>query len=52
VRASGSASVSVSASVQCEHEHTVIIDSLLDLHVHGDDTKGFTIVNNTTALGL
>jgi hypothetical protein len=45
-------SASVSASVQCEHEHIVIIDSLLDLHAHGGDTDGPTIVNNTTALGL
>jgi hypothetical protein len=40
-------------SVECEHEHIVIIDSLLDLHAHGGgDTDGRTIVNNTTALGL
>jgi hypothetical protein len=31
-------SASVSASVECEHEHIVIIDSLLDLHEHGGDT--------------
>ena len=45
-------SASVSASVECEHEHIVIIDSLLDLHEHGGDTGGPTIVSNTTALGL
>jgi hypothetical protein len=42
----------VSASVECEHEHIVIIDSLLDLHGHGGDTDGPTIVSNTTALTL
>jgi hypothetical protein len=42
----------VSASVECEHEHIVIIDSLLDLHGHGGDTDGPTIVGNTTALTL
>jgi hypothetical protein len=42
----------VIASVECEHEHIVIIDSLLDLHAHGGDTDGPTIVNHTTALGL
>jgi len=45
-------SSSVSASVECEHEHIVIIGSLLDLHEHGGDTDGPTILNNTTALGL
>ena len=45
-------SSSVSVSVECEHKHIVIIDSLLDLHEHGGDTDGPTIVNNTTALGL
>jgi hypothetical protein len=45
-------SASVSASVECEHEHIVIIDSLLDLYEHGGDTDAPTIVNNTTALGL
>jgi len=45
-------SASVSASVECEHEHIVIIDSLVDLHEHGGDTDGPTIVCNTTALGL
>jgi len=42
----------VSASVECAHEHIVIIDSLLDLHEHGGETGGPTIVSNTTALGL
>ena len=42
----------MSASVECEHEHIVIIDSPLNLHEHGGDTDGPTIVNNTTALGL
>jgi len=42
----------VSASVECEHEHIVIIDSLPNLHAHGGDTDGPTIVNNTTARGL
>jgi len=45
-------SASVSASVECEHDHIVIIDSRLDLHEHGGDTNGSTIVSNTTALGL
>jgi hypothetical protein len=45
-------SASVSASVEREHKHIVIIDSLLDLHEHGGDTDGPTVVNNTTALGL
>jgi len=45
-------SVNVSASVECEHEHIVIIDSLLDLHEHGGDTDCPTIVSNTTALRL
>jgi hypothetical protein len=43
-------SVSMSASVECEHEHIVIIDSLLDLHKHGGDTDGPTVACNTTAL--
>ena len=49
-----SVSTNVSASVECEHvhEHIVIIDSLLDLHEHGGDTVGPTIVSNTTALTL
>ena len=45
-------SASVSVSVECGHEHIVIIDSLLDLHEHGGDTDGPTIVSNTTALAL
>jgi hypothetical protein len=45
-------SASVSASVECEHEHIVIINSLLDLHKHGGDTDGPPIVSNTTALEL
>jgi len=45
-------SASVGASVECEHEHGVLIDSLLDLHEHGGDTVGPTIVSNTTAQGL
>ena len=40
----------MTASVEYEHEHIVIINSLLDLHAHGGDTDGPTIVNNTTAL--
>jgi len=40
------------ACVECEHEHIVIIDSLLDLHDLGGDTDGPTIVSNTTAQGL
>jgi len=42
----------LSASVECEPEHIVIIASLLDLHDHGGDTDGSTIVSNTTSLGL
>jgi hypothetical protein len=42
----------MSASVECEHEHIVLIDSLLDLREHGGDTDGPTIVSNTTAQGL
>jgi hypothetical protein len=45
-------SASVSASIDCDHEHIVITDSLLDLHEYGGDTDGPTIVSNTTALGL
>jgi len=45
-------SASVSVSVDCEHEHIVIIDSLVDPHEHGGDTDGPTIACNTTALGL
>jgi hypothetical protein len=41
----------VSASVETEHEHIVIMDSLVDLHEHGGDTDDPTIVCNTTALG-
>jgi len=41
-------SASGSASVEC----IVLIDSLLDLHEHGGDTGGPTIVSNTTAEGL
>jgi len=47
-----SVSASGSASVECEHEHIVLIDSLLDLHEHGGDTDGPTIDSNTTAQGL
>jgi hypothetical protein len=47
-----SVSASVSASGECECKHIVIIDSLLDLHEHGADTDGPTIVSNTTALEL
>jgi hypothetical protein len=47
-----SVSASMSASVEYEHEHIVLIDSLLDLHEHGGDTDGPTIVSNTTAQGL
>jgi hypothetical protein len=42
----------MSARVECEHEHIVLIDSLLDLHEHGGDTDVRTIVSNTTAQGL
>ena len=42
----------MSASVECEHQHIVIIDSLLDLQEPSGDTDGSTIVSNTTALGL
>jgi hypothetical protein len=42
----------VSASVECEDEHIVIIDSLLDRYKHGGDTDGPTIVSNATALRL
>jgi len=42
----------VSESVECEHEHIVIIDSLLDLHGHGGDTDGPMIGSNTTSLSL
>jgi len=45
-------SASTGASVECEHEHEVLINSLLDLHKHGGDTGGPTIVSNTTAQGL
>ena len=30
----------MSASVECEHEHIVLINSLLDLYEHGGDTDG------------
>jgi len=30
----------------------MLIDSLLDLHEHGGDTGGLTIISNTTAEGL
>jgi len=42
----------MSASVECEHEHIVLIDSLLDLHEHSSDTDGPMIVCNTTAQEL
>jgi hypothetical protein len=42
----------VSASVECEHEHIVLINSLLDLYEHGGDTDGPTILSNTTAQRL
>jgi len=42
----------VSGSVECEHEHIVLIDSLLDLHEHGGDTDGPMMISNTTAQGL
>jgi len=42
----------VSVSVECEQDHIVIIDGPLDLHEHGGDTDGPTIVRNITALGL
>ena len=45
-------SASVSASVEREQEHIVIIDSLVDLHEHGGDADGHTMVCSTTALGL
>jgi hypothetical protein len=45
-------SASAIASVECEHEHRVTIDSLVDLHEHGSDTDGPRIVCNTTALEL
>jgi hypothetical protein len=47
-----SVSASVSATGECEREHIVIIDSLLDLHEHGGDTDGPMIVSNTPALEL
>ena len=47
-----SVSASVSASVECEHDHIVIVKSILDLHEHGGDTDGSTIVSNTATLNL
>jgi len=43
---------SVSPSVECEYEHIVTIDSVLDFQEHGYDPDGSTIVSNTTELGL
>jgi hypothetical protein len=43
---------SMSGSVECEHEHILLIDSLLGYHEHGGDTDGPTIDSNSTAQGL
>jgi hypothetical protein len=45
-------SASLSASGECEHDHIVVIHSLLDLHEHGGDTDGPMLVSNTTSLEL